>query len=543
MTYQAISRKYRPQKFEEVIGQSHISLTLRNAIKNNRISHAYLFTGSRGIGKTSTARILAKSLNCENPVDYNPCNQCQNCTEITIGTSLDVLEIDGASNRGIDQIRDLRENVKYPPAKSNYRIFIIDEVHMLTKEAFNALLKTLEEPPQHVVFIFATTEPSKIPATIISRCQRFDFYRIPLKDIIAQLKIIAEKEKVEISDDVFSLIAKKADGSMRDAESLLDQVIAFSGDVVTIDDANKILHQIDYDYFFKVGSLILNKERSALLEMANDIFINGIDIRDFLDGLAEHFRNCMIAKTTNSVDMIDLPLNIKEKFKIESENWQLEDLLRLIQIISDAQINLKLAINQRTFLEFVLIKMGTMDSVVTLEQLLKHIDSADFNVGRKTEEPKTLDIFKPDDSNSNSTSDANPVAVKEEFPALKHQVRENHDVEEVSIGSIRRNWSSIAEQVGKSNPSLSNFLRDGLPHKLNGNVLEIAFSNQAEFHIANVSKRSTIIEDVLYKLFNNRMRIRCVKSNESTVAMPDTEALDSITKKVIDLFDGEIISR
>jgi len=250
MAYISFARKYRPQTFDEIIGQEHTCRTLKNAIKSGRVSHAYLFTGSRGIGKTSTARILAKALNCQNPTNYNPCNRCQNCIEITEGRSLDVSEIDGASNRGIDQIRDLRENVKYPPANSRYRIFIIDEVHMLTKEAFNALLKTLEEPPPHVVFIFATTEPMKVPPTILSRCQRFDFHRIPVLKIVEQLKKIANSEKVNVSDDILLLIAKKADGSLRDAESLFDQVVAFSEESPKIDEVQKLLGIIDSSYFF-----------------------------------------------------------------------------------------------------------------------------------------------------------------------------------------------------------------------------------------------------------------------------------------------------
>ena len=315
MTYQVISRKYRPQRFDEVVGQSHICSTLKNAIKTNHISHAYLFTGSRGIGKTSTARILAKSLNCQNPKDNNPCNVCTNCVEITAGRSIDVLEIDGASNRGIDQIRDLRENVKYPPASSKYRIFIIDEVHMLTKEAFNALLKTLEEPPEHVIFIFATTEPQKIPATIISRCQRYDFHRIPVSEIVEQLENIVKEELVNVPDDILILIAKKAEGSMRDAESLLDQLISFSGETIKLADAQKILGLIDYEYFIHIGDLILNHDKSALIENSQKIFDEGMNVGEFLNGFSEHFRNLLIAKEVGSVEMLDLPDNIKERYK------------------------------------------------------------------------------------------------------------------------------------------------------------------------------------------------------------------------------------
>jgi len=228
-SYLVLARKWRPQLFEEVVGQQHITQTLQNAISQKRVAHAFLFTGARGVGKTSTARILAKALNCEKGPQINPCGQCTNCQEVTHGTSMDVIEIDGASNRGIDEIRELKENVRYTPAKSRYKIYIIDEVHMLTKEAFNALLKTLEEPPPHIIFIFATTEPHKIPATILSRCQRYDFKRIPFREVIGSLKRIVEEEKIQISQRGLLSIAQESEGSLRDAQSLLDQVIAYAG--------------------------------------------------------------------------------------------------------------------------------------------------------------------------------------------------------------------------------------------------------------------------------------------------------------------------
>jgi len=241
MSYLVLARKWRPQLFEEVIGQRHITHTLQNAISQKRVAHAFLFTGARGVGKTSSARILAKALNCERGLRPNPCNECTTCQEITHGISMDVIEIDGASNRGIDEIRELRENVRYTPAKSRYKIYIIDEVHMLTKEAFNALLKTLEEPPPHIIFIFATTEPHKIPATILSRCQRYDFKRIPLREVVGSLKRIVEEERIQISQRGLLSIAQESEGSLRDAESLLDQVIAYAGKEIHDEDIEEAL--------------------------------------------------------------------------------------------------------------------------------------------------------------------------------------------------------------------------------------------------------------------------------------------------------------
>ncbi|MBU1065688.1 DNA polymerase III subunit gamma/tau [bacterium] len=373
MSYQVISRKYRPQRFDEVIGQSHICLTLQNAIKSNRISHAYLFTGSRGIGKTSTARIFAKSMNCLNPQGIDPCNECRNCIEITGGRSMDVLEIDGASNRGIDQIRELRENVKYPPSNSKNRIFIIDEVHMLTKEAFNALLKTLEEPPSHVIFIFATTEPLKIPATIISRCQRYDFHRIPIREIVRHLGSIAQNEHVEITDDILMLVAKKAEGGMRDAESLLDQLIAFSDQSVSLEEAKNILSLIDYEYYIDISNKVLENDTGSLLQVAGSVIDDGINLTEFFTGFSEHFRNLLIASATGSVDMLDLPDNMKQRYGEEAQKWDAADLLRLIKLLTDAQAGLRTSINHRMHIEFTLLRMGAMHKTVTIEDILESL--------------------------------------------------------------------------------------------------------------------------------------------------------------------------
>ncbi len=259
MGYLVIARKWRPKQFEEVVGQEHITLTLQNAIKKDRVASAYLFSGPRGVGKTTTARILAKALNCEKGPTPQPCDSCTPCQEIAEGHSIDVLEIDGASNRGIDEVRSLRESTRYTPSNLRYKIYIIDEVHMLTTEAFNALLKTLEEPPPHVVFIFATTEANKVPATILSRCQRFDFRRIPQEKIVEQLKKICDQETIQIDDQALYLIARKSEGCMRDSQSLLDQVLSFSDHTVSKDDVISLLGIIQHDEFFTISEAIARK--------------------------------------------------------------------------------------------------------------------------------------------------------------------------------------------------------------------------------------------------------------------------------------------
>src|SRR3990172_8707264 len=260
MTYIVTARKWRPQKFVDVVGQEHITATLKNAIKNNRLAHAYIFTGPRGVGKTTTARILAKTLNCLNPIDSEPCNNCEMCNSIQNSQSLDIIEIDGASNRGIDEIRTLRESVKYAPTKGKYKVYIIDEVHMLTKESFNAFLKTLEEPPSHTIFVFATTDAHKVPLTIISRCQRFDFRRIQLDTIKSTLKNIADAEKIQIDDKTLTIIAKKSDGALRDAESYFDQVVSFCGNNIDSITVAKMLNLVDDEIYFSISDAVIDKD-------------------------------------------------------------------------------------------------------------------------------------------------------------------------------------------------------------------------------------------------------------------------------------------
>ena len=257
MSYIVFARKWRPQNFDEVIGQEHVTKTLKNAFNSGRIAHAYIFSGPRGIGKTSTARILAKALNCQKDISTNPCNKCSTCSEIAKGTNLDVLEIDGASNRGIDEVRQLRENIKFSPTSSRYKIYIIDEVHMLTIEAFNALLKTLEEPPAHVKFIFATTQPHKVPSTILSRCQRFDFRRIPIVQIVQKLKEISKAEHIKIDEKVLVAIAKACEGSLRDAESILDQLTSYGRDTISLKDVSSVLGLIEQDVLFEFAKKII----------------------------------------------------------------------------------------------------------------------------------------------------------------------------------------------------------------------------------------------------------------------------------------------
>ena len=293
MEYRVLARKWRPQVFEDVLGQEHVVRTLKNAIGQQRIAHAFLFSGPRGVGKTSIARILAKALNCETGPTPTPCNQCGHCVEITNGNAIDVREIDGASNRGIDEIRELRENVKFAPASCRYKIYIIDEVHMLTREAFNALLKTLEEPPGHVIFIFATTETQKVPATILSRCQCFDFRRIPLKQISENLKKIAASDGIQISDNGLAWIAEAGDGSLRDSQSIFDQVISYAGFEIGDPAVEEILGRSDRRFLFMLSEAVLARDAGRCLRIIDEAYYAGLDMRYFYQTLLGQFRNLL----------------------------------------------------------------------------------------------------------------------------------------------------------------------------------------------------------------------------------------------------------
>ena len=374
MTYIVIARRWRPQKFEDIIGQDHVSQTLANAIEKGRIAHSYIFAGPRGVGKTTAARILAKALNCEKGPAREPCNTCAICESITKGSSLDVLEIDGASNRGIDEIRNLRDNIRFTPSQGKYRIYIIDEVHMLTKEAFNALLKTLEEPPEHAIFIFATTEIHRVPATILSRCQRFDFKRMLTKTIIEHLGKICTEEKIDISHDSLLQIAKKADGSMRDGQSILDQIISYSGDKIELEEVASALGIIDDDVYFTFTEKIRAGDLKAIIELCQDIYRDGYDLAEFLVGFEEHMRNLLVTKALGQTDLLNVSEAYAENYLQVSKNIAETDLLRYLQQIGELQNSLKWTAQSQMKFEIGLLKLAKMPSTQDIETLLEKLD-------------------------------------------------------------------------------------------------------------------------------------------------------------------------
>lgn len=355
------ARKYRPQTFDTVVGQEAITSTLKNAIKGNQLAQAFLFCGSRGVGKTTTARILAKTINCFNRTEtVEACDQCDSCLSFNSGSSLNVFELDAASNNSVDDIRGLIDQVRIAPQLGNYKVYIIDEVHMLSVSAFNAFLKTLEEPPAHAIFILATTEKHKIIPTILSRCQIFDFNRITVKDIAQHLTKIAQKENINAEDEALHLIAMKSDGALRDALSIFDQLSVFGHGNISHQNVLSNLHILDYDYYFKLVDYLNKEDISGALMILNDIINQGFDGHQFLLGLADHFRNLLMVQDQRTLPLLDLRSTVVQRFGEQSKGWMKEQLTRALYVLSKADVNYKSAKNQRLLLEISLMELGSL---------------------------------------------------------------------------------------------------------------------------------------------------------------------------------------
>lgn len=382
MSYLVLARKWRPQTFNEVVGQEHVTRTLRNAIRSDRVAHAFLFTGPRGVGKTTTARLLAKALNCENGPTPDPCNVCSHCTEITNGSAIDVLEIDGASHMGVDNVRDLTEGVQYRPAKSRFRIVIIDEVHMLSNAAFNALLKTLEEPPEHVKFIFATTESHKILQTILSRCQRYDFKRIPLRDLMQQLRLLAEKEDFQFEEAGLALLAREADGSLRDAESLLDQVVAWGNGKVDEQTVRDALGVADRQALFRVVDAVLAEDPAQALRLTGDLYQYGYDPRRLCRDLLEHFHYLVIVKVSADPSLLaDLPDHEAAVVQKQAAARPREDLQRFFSLMLEAEEDVRKSAYTQLVMEMVLVKLASQPPVLPIAEALAKLEALQRQLG------------------------------------------------------------------------------------------------------------------------------------------------------------------
>ena len=374
--YKVSARKYRPQRFSDVSSQEFVTQTLKNAIISNKIAHSYLFSGPRGVGKTTIARIYAKALNCTNLKEGEPCNECDSCKEITSGIHPDVFELDAASNRGIDDVRAIQDAAKFFPIKGKYKFFIVDEVHMLTQQAFNALLKILEEPPHYLIFILATTNPEKIPETIVSRCQRFPLQRIKISEIINNIKEIAKEEKVMIDKDSLFLIAKLGDGALRDAQGIFDLSVSFCGDKISYSELKNFLNIPDKEIYFNISEFIREGKAGELLSYFNGLNAQGFDLQTFFNGIIEHFRNLMVVNSTDNADLLDESDSIKGKYSEESKIFTSGQISRLLKVLFEAENRFKYSSNQKILFESVLVELCRINSeVVDLSVIISEIEA------------------------------------------------------------------------------------------------------------------------------------------------------------------------
>jgi len=363
------ARKYRPTRFDEVVGQQHVSQTLKNALQNDHLAHAFLFCGPRGVGKTTCARILAKVLNCENPTDdFEPCGACHSCQTFNANASFNITELDAASNNSVEHIRALIEQVRFQPQQGKYKVFIIDEVHMLSQQAFNAFLKTLEEPPPYAIFILATTEKHKIIPTILSRCQIFDFRRIQVQDMVAHLQGICEEEKIEADADALNIIGQKADGALRDALSIFDRITSFSSDKITYEDVIENLNVLDYDYYFQIGEAMMLEDRSRIMLLFDEILRKGFDGDIFINGLAEHLRNILVCKDPATLELMEVSGTLRERYQQQAQHMPTQTVLTALNLANDCDLGYRLARNKRLHVEMALLKMAYINRAFQLAE-------------------------------------------------------------------------------------------------------------------------------------------------------------------------------
>ena len=561
MSYQVFARKYRPQNFDDVLGQNHVTQTLKNAIQQKRLAHAYLFVGPRGTGKTSTARILAKSLNCIHGPTINPCGVCDSCEEISQGISLDVLEIDGASNNSVDQIRELRENVRFAPVRGRYKIYIIDEVHMLSPQAFNALLKTLEEPPAHVIFVFATTEPHKVLPTILSRCQRFDLRRIPAQIIAKHLSYIAKKEEVVLTQEAAEAIAVAAEGGLRDAESMLDQLVAFCGNAIRESEVLEVFGLTSEHVVADLTRSILNQKAAEALSIVHQQAEAGKDLSKLLSDLLGFFRNLLVYK----IDPPSLREEIGDQARSALDELapaiDAQRLLRLIEKISEVESTIKWASNKKLHLEIALIRAIQTLSEVRLGAVIDALASlrggADQPAG--SESAPLLPTLLPKKA---PTAENPPRPSPEELPAAKPAVEASpaqdlpkSEIDSAVESSIESAWARLLQVVATRRPLILSWIELGTPILIDNGTFRLGFPKDQELAVESLSRPNNrkLLEDVLSEILGGSWKIGFEMREDISLPAATTTAEepvdplqsfknDPMIQKALEIFKAEIQS-
>lgn len=527
--YQVLYRKYRPKVFDDVVGQNHVTATLSGEVRENRLSHAYLFTGSRGTGKTTCARILAKAVNCLHPVDGNPCNKCEICRGIDNGSILDVIEIDAASNRGVDNIRDLRDEANFTPSEAKYRIYIIDEVHMLTIEAFNALLKTLEEPPEHVKFILATTEIHKLPATILSRCQRFDFRRISPEDISARLKLVCDAEKLTIDDDAAMLISRIADGGMRDALSLLDQCASVSQNisVKTVTDCAGLANR---KYLNTLCEAIRSGDCSTALKTVDELHNASCDMERLCTEMTNYFRDLLISKTLDKPeDLIVCTADELESIKKTSEGFTLERILRCLGVFEETAGNMRRGVNRRVEVEMALIKLCSPKLDSNVDSLISRISVLENklnSLGTVTVSASSSEIKNQKEDNAKKVQ---PYDEKIEEPEVKAQ-----DVTEPSADVPFEAWQDALALISERSKPLFGLL-SSTTAVLRGECVGIKSDNSALGSFIKENSYRNIILKAIYDVTGKKYRLAIARGNaQENKPVQKDDPLDDLINRMND---------
>lgn len=523
MAYIVIARKYRPKNFSEIVGQEHITKTLINAINDNRVAHAYLFSGPRGVGKTTTARVLSKSLNCEKGPTPFPCNTCSNCREIDDSINLDVLEIDGASNRGIEEVRTLRENTRYAPGHGNYKIYIIDEVHMLTKPAFNALLKTLEEPPKHVIFIFATTEPHQVPMTVLSRCQRFNFRRLTVSEIEGKLKVIAQQEKITIDDAGIRLISRQADGSLRDGESMLDQLFTYSDGKITVNEVREVFGFVEEGLYFSLMDAIKVKDEKKILRIIDTVFDKGYDMEEFLSGYIKHLRKIFLLK--NGVEIEDLSQEEKDKYIERKAFFSSFLLLQMLNRLSILIGKMKNSTITRILLEIELLTLSRLDDTVQIKELIQKVEKMQEGMFTNTVDEENYDY------KTNDVTEA---------------------MSEIKDDSVETIWKKLTKEISKKKRSLAALLYNFQPLSLENGVFNIKINETNNFQKEHLEHNggNKLIEDTLASITGEKMKVKFIEESskksegERETSESNKEVLrkHKMVKRAQEILKGKIIN-
>jgi len=511
MEHQSLYRKWRPQTFEDIIGQKHITQTLINAISLNRISHAYIFSGPRGVGKTTTARILAKSLNCEKGPTPHPCNKCERCIRITNGYSMDVMEIDGASHNGVDSIRELRNKVNFAPAEGRYKIYIIDEVHMLSQGAFNALLKTLEEPPPHVIFIFATTDPHKIPNTILSRCQWFNFRRISLADIVAKLKMIVEDEKLNIDDKTLNIIARSSTGSMRDAESALDQIIAYCGKDITSQSVREVLGIIEEEVFFEFLEAIIKNDTLKGIEIVNRTSDLGEDASQFIKNLMEYVHNLSLAKVCQKevLNLKGIFTEDRERLLKQSKTIKLEKLFNIVNYLAEAERKMRYTRHPWILLEMLVIKF-TVGENYSLKEVGEEKDKYFLDFSTKKE------VLISGKKNAVTREEVPPK--KKIQDKVKNKEESSIQAKEVSTDlDFNQAWTTILNKIKKTKMAVYSFIIANNLITIENNKLIIGFNKEYTFHKESLEKQNNkiFLQELIKEETGRLLAIECIINDNS----------------------------